>query len=769
MDNTQNNLPNEAEGKEEKKTAATEATPTSKEKSPSALEPEKPVEESKVETTSYTSAEAKDEKEETKAEPAVEKSVEATIAQEEKLSSTAVEKPVEATRDESAEAEAAEDSTKTKQAVAESANLVAKESKEAASHEPGSPETKEEVGASDEDLENDDDTAEVEADDDHEEALEEVEIPEYADYKAAALVEAAEKLMTKQPAHKLKDHFEPIRKNLMLQLNDERKEKLEEFKEQGGNELDFEYIQPLRERFKKVYGSYRLQRKKHYQELEEQLNANLSSKLALIEKLKELVTKEESIGKTFKEFNEITQAWRDTGAVPRAESHNLWQTWHHHVHIFYEYIDINKELRDLDYKKNRADKEALITKAEQLLEEKDLPKAFKALQDLHKQWKHVGPVEPENREPLWEKFSEFTKQLHDKRESYYEGLREKRDELISEKKKIVAQLEAIDINLDKHHQWQKAMKEVQAISGAFKKIGRLHHPENDAVWETYRQALRKFNHSKNQFYKNLKQEHQANLEKKRALLAKAVELKDSDDWRDTANALKKIQADWKTIGHVPHSESDKIWKQFRTACNHFFERLTENNKAKDQALEGNLNAKESLLKELQALELKASETKAAVAELKEFIGKWRAIGPVPRGKGKVEKAFNSELDVKFDAINLSRDESARLRFENKMKNLSDQGGSRSLKDERRGLQQILDEERKELGQLETNMSFFSSSNPNSPIVKEAQKKIEKQKEQIERTEAKVKMLNIEIRQVAAAQAKEEEKAGATNESTDKPE
>ena len=617
------------------------------------------------------------------------------------------------------------------------------------------PQPEEETAATDEDLENEDDTQEVESDDESEEHPEELELPDYAEYQPEKLVSEAEKLLAQQPAQKLKDHFEAIRKYLLRNLNEERAQKLEEFKEQGGNEIDFEFIQPLRERFKKVYGQYRHQRKKYYQELSDKLELNLKVKKELIEKLKNLVNKEESIGKTFKEFNEIRQEWRNTGPVPRAESHNLWQTWHHHVHNFYEYIDINKELRDLDYKKNRAEKEELIAKAKELLEWKDQPKAFKLLQELHKEWKHVGPVEPDLREKLWDTFSDITKELHDKREAYFQELREAREILVGQKRDWVEKIKAVATDFTKHHQWQKAMKEVQEYSENFKKIGRLNHPDNDPVWEDYREAMRHFNHQKNEFYKNLKKEHQVNLEKKRALVAEAEALKDSEDWRETANKLKKIQADWKIIGHVPKKESDKIWKTFRAACNHFFDRLTEHNKGRDQELEKHLEAKNALLAELKEHKLNTENSKEGVNELKDFINRWRKIGAVPRGKGKIEKQFNDALDAHFAAIDLGREEANRIRFENKMKSLEAQGGDKKLKQERRSLRQNIEEAKKELGQLETNMSFFSSSDPKSPIVKEAQKKIKRQQELLDRLEGQMKMLNVEIRQLEAEQKKEE--------------
>lgn len=617
----------------------------------------------------------------------------------------------------------------------------------------------------DDDLEQEDDTEEVHSDEDEhdEHAHHELEMPDYVEYKPVELVKEAEKLLKNEPVQNLKAHFEAIRKNVLKQLNEERQHKLEEFLESGGVEMDFEYVQPIREQFRNIYSDYKTLRQKHFKELQDTLNNNLKIKLELIEKIKEIVTKDESIGDTFKEFNAIQQEWRNTGPVPRSESADLWRTYHHHVENFYEYIKINKELRDLDFKKNREAKEDLIKQAEALLEREDVRQAFKDLQTLHKKWKNLGPVERENREPMWERFSEATKKLHEKREGFYEGLREKADDLMEDKKKLLQKLRDLDYkSINNHHKWQQSIREVEGIRKDFKKIGRINHPENDTLWDEFRQLLREFNHAKNQFYKDLKKDHHDNLAKKRELVEIAEKLKDSDDWRNTTNEMKRIQAQWKQIGHVPKSESDKIWKQFRGACNHFFDRLTEHNKDRDKQFEGNLKKKQEMLEALKAYEPPKEEQKKGVQELKKIINDWKEVGPVPRNAHKVEAEFNKVLDQKFKAIDLDRKESHRIRFENKMDAMTDGQDDRQLAHERSHIRKQIDDAQKELNQLENNMSFFSSSNPNNPLLKEAEKNIRKQKEQIELLQEKMKMLNVKIREVNKPE-EEEPKAEETKE------
>lgn len=618
---------------------------------------------------------------------------------------------------------------------------------------------KEEV-LSDEDLEKDDDTAEIHGDEDHEEEHpDELEMPDYAEFLSEDLVASAYKLLQDHPIQKLKDHFAAIRKYLMNALNEERAEKLAEFVEQGGNEIDFEFIQPLREQFRTIYSEYRKRRKKYYEDLSAQLDQNLLVKRNLIERLKELVNKEESIGDTFKEFRNIQESWRSTGPVPRNESRDLWRTYHFHVENFYEYVKINKELRDLDYKKNKEHKEELLKKSKAILESNDLREGFKQLQSLHKEWRQVGPVEPELREALWQEFSGVTKQIHEKREEFFKELREKREELLTEKRKLVQQLEEFPRNFSKHHEWQKAIQEVNGIQQAFKKIGRLNVSDNDTVWEEFRKALRDFNQAKNQFYKNLKKEHQENLDTKRSLLARAEELKESENWRDAANELKRIQAEWKKVGHVPKGESDKIWKEFRAACNHFFDRLTAHNKGRDAEFDAHNQARTEFLENLEKWTPDLKDKKEAIKNIKAKISEWRRLGaPSRKMRNELETRFNKTIDGFFKAIDLDRQESQRIRFENKVDSLASQG-ERELQKERDFLRRKLDEAKRELMQLENNLGFFSSSDPNSPIVKEARKNIDAQQRNVSGLQAQIKLLGQKLksmREEAEKDASEEQ-------------
>lgn len=628
---------------------------------------------------------------------------------------------------------------------------------QAAPKEPAASDEKPEgTSRDDEDWSDDDDEAVYSDEEHHDEYSEDEkdEMPDYSQYPSAALVKEAERLLQNEPVQTIKEHFEVIRKYLLRNLDEERQEKRDAFVADGNVEMDFQYDQPLRKRFRELFNLYRDQRKKYYRELQGQLEANLQKKKELIEQLKELVTKSETIGETFKEFNAIQAMWRETGAVPRNESATLYRNYHHHVENFYEYIKINKDLRAMDFRKNKEAKEELMRQAEALAKMDFKPEHFKKLQSLHSKWKNLGPVEKEYREPMWEQFSAATKKIRKQREAYYHDLQERKDQIIEEKKALVEKIKEIPRNHSRHGEWQKAMQAVNELAEHYKKLGRLRHPENDVVWESLKEAMREFNHAKNEFYKNLKKEHHKNLEAKKALLAKAEELKDSEQGQEATDTFKKLQADWKKIGHVPKAESEKVWKAFHAACNHYFERLTAKNKEREATLDKNVDAKKALLDELEKVDT-ATEPKEALKKVKQLIGSWKKAGPLPGAKKGMEKKFSTLLDAKFKALDMDRKESRRLQYETKMADMTEQGGDEKLKKEKDFLQRKLEEARRELNQLETNLSFFSSAQSNNPLLAEAQKNLDRKQQEIDDLLERIKMLAVKRREMKAEKEQED--------------
>ncbi|GGH72518.1 hypothetical protein GCM10011318_16540 [Phaeocystidibacter marisrubri] len=594
---------------------------------------------------------------------------------------------------------------------------------------------------------------EEDEDDDHEEDLhtdeheeddqyegQHDELPDYDHESNEKLLAAAEHWSKHDDLKSAKNHIEAIRTALLKRLDEERNEKKEEFLANGGVEIDFQYDQADRRKFRTFYSTYKERRRNARKQLEEQLQNNLNVKRSIIDAVKEIPGAEGSAQEKYKRFRELQDRWRDTGPVPRAESRDLYNNYHFHVDQFYDFLRISNELRELDFKKNQAAKEALIAEAEKLAGSEVNPEMFASLQRLHKSWKEIGPVERDIRDAMWEKFSEATKLIHDKRHKYYEGLKTSREERLAKKAEYVDQMAAMDLSkIKSHRDWQKAIQQMNEWRDAFKKLGRIHLPGNDELWERYSDINRNFNKTKNNFYKELKREQRENLDKKKALLDRAIELKDSTDWREAANELKALQRKWKTIGFAPRAESDKIWNEFRAACNQFFERLKDKNSEQDAAYEGNYTKKTELLEKVKAFDPVAADR--GVDALKGFIEEWKSLGSVPRAKKDIEGEFNAILDKHFSALKIDKKESAMIRFENRLHHIAQDGDQRSMDKEYHQLRRKIDEAEKELRQLENNMGFFANSDPKNPLVREAQKNIDRHKEQIELLKDKLRLLN----------------------------
>lgn len=565
------------------------------------------------------------------------------------------------------------------------------------------------------------------------------ELPDYDHEPNDKLLEAASHWAKHDDIRKAKNHIEAIRTALLKRLDDERNEKKEEFLANGGVEIDFQYDQADRRAFREIYGGFRDKRRQFRKQLEDQLQTNLNLKRAIIDAIKEIPEAEGSAQEKYKHFRELQDRWRETGPVPRAESRDLYNNYHFHVDQFYDFLRISNELREMDFKKNQEAKEELISKAEELAKAEVNQETFTALQRLHKMWKEIGPVERDVRDAIWEKFSEATKVIHDKRHNYYEALKTSREERLAEKAKFVEQMKSMNLSEFKSHRdWQKAITQMNEWRDAFKKLGRIHLPGNDELWEAYSEINRNFNRTKNAFYKDLKKEQRENLDKKKALLDRANELKDSSDWKEVANELKGLQRQWKNTGFAPRAESDKIWNDFRAACNHFFERLKNKNKEQDKAFEGNLDTKKALLAKVEAFDPVKAEK--GVDDLKNFIEEWKGIGPVPRSERDIETQFNALLDKHFGALKIDKKQSAMIRFENRLHHLAQGDDHRGMDKERDMLRRKIDDARKELNQLENNMGFFAHSDPKNPLVREAQKNIDRHKEQIELLKEKLSLL-----------------------------
>ncbi len=594
------------------------------------------------------------------------------------------------------------------------------------------------AGEEDEDHEDEDEDHEEEDDEHHEGA---VEVPDLEPLSLEELYSLTKELIQEHPVQRIKEHVDQIKHHFFTKAKAERLDKLEAFVADGGKEEDFELEQPIRETFKQLVDTYRKERQAYMKDLEKRLNENLVAREQVIEEIKNLLQSEEKFSETFQHFRELQEKWRSIGPVPRAQNSEIWRTYHHHVENFYDYLRLNDELRDLDFKKNLEHKKQLIARAKELVAMENVHEAFKKLQKLHKEWKEQGgPVAKEHRDTTWDEFSELTKQIHDKRHAHYDELQEHWEENLKLREKICEKIEeASRAELKSHGKWQAKIKEVRAYAEAFRAAGRVPKGKSSEIWNRFREALRLFNHAKNEFYKELKDKYKGNLEDRKKLIDAAEAIKDSDDWKGTAEKLKRLQRDWKKIGPVAHADNQKTWRRFHDACDHFFTKRKEHFAEQDKEYEDNYAAKEKLMSELEAYEPGANAGEA-VAKLKEFMAQWREIGFVPRSKMGIDKNWKQLVDMKFDQLKLSGKEKSSARFKNKIEILAAKGG-RDLNREKSQLKRDLNSAQDELRTLEANIQMLSpTGNKDNPLVAQVEKSIAAQKDKIQKLKDKMKLI-----------------------------
>ncbi len=590
----------------------------------------------------------------------------------------------------------------------------------------------------DEEESTDDEEEVTSSDDEEKEEDDEDEGKDYSELSEKELISEFKSLIKNNPVQKIKNEVEEIRSEFNSKFNDLLEQKKEEFLADGGNIIDFQYTTPLKKEFNSLYFDYKEKRNKYYKNLKRDLQANLEKRQELIEELKGLLNAEESMGKTYNHFKDIQNRWHEAGPIPRDKYNLVWNNYHHHVENFYDFLHLNREFRDMDFKHNLEQKLKLIGRAEELAQEKNVNKAFRELQMLHKMWKEdVGPVAKEYREDVWDKFSEATKVIHDKRHAHLEEQEKEYETNYEVKKDLINQIKQVTENTKPSHQaWQNSIKKVQELRDAYFAAGKVPRALNKGIWNAFKDATRTFNRTKNAYYKDQKKEQYANLEKKRELVKIAEDNKDSEDLQATTPLMKKIQADWKKIGHVPRKYSDKVWKQFKGACNHYFDRLHAQKDEEKVEEKEHLEAKEELLEKMNNLEL-SGEHKEDLKTIKSNINEWKKIGRVPYKKRNIEQKFNKTLDGLFSKLDVSKKDAELIKFENKLNTLSNRDDERKLKNEHFFISKKINETKDEIRQLENNLSFFKHVEDDNPLVKEVHNNIAKHKEQLEVWKAKL--------------------------------
>ena len=583
-----------------------------------------------------------------------------------------------------------------------------------------------------------------ESEDDSIKEKHEIPVLDYDAMSMEALTDELEKLVNNEKVMAIKDHVEGIRKAFSDKYHHFIDEKKEEFLAQNNEEgLDFEYHFPLKNKFDGIYNAYKASKAKHFKQLQNNLEQNFAVREGLIEELKNLIDSGDSnIGDMFKKVNDIRERWKNAGAIPRDKYNILWNNYHFHIERFYDIMHLDKEARDLDLKHNLEQKQQIILKATALLNEEDVMKAFRELQLLHRVWKEeIGPVDREHREAIWDEFSEITKQMHDKREALYAVARGKETDNLAVKNEIIVLIEALGTEkIDSHSGWQAQIKKMEALREAFFKAGKVPAEVTEETWAKFKNAVRSFNANKNVFYKDIKHEQHENLTKKLELVEKAKSLKESTDFAATTPIMKKIQDDWKKIGHVPRKYSDSIWKDFKDACNAYFDRMHEAKNAETGEEVEAFEKKKAFLEELKSFTL-TGEHKADLDAIKEHIATWKTFGKVPFNRRHIEGKFNKILDALFEKLSMSKKDTEMMRFSNRLEQMSDNDDKRALEQEQFFIRKKIDEVQSEIFQLENNIQFISSSSKGeNPFIKEVQKNIERHKDDLKLWKEKLQQI-----------------------------
>ncbi len=569
-----------------------------------------------------------------------------------------------------------------------------------------------------------------------------------------ALKQEFKKLLHTEKVQAIKKHVDAIKNEFDKKYEELLEEKKEEYVADGGEEYDFKYEHPLHREFYTLINEYRDKRNQYYKDLEVVHQENLIKRREIIEEIKNLINVEENINTTFKHFQQLQDRWRKAGAVSHSEYNDLWNNYYHHVENFYDFIDLSRDLRDIDFKRNLEEKQKIVEKAEALAEsDVDPIKAFHELQLLHKVWKEdIGPVAREYREEIWHRFSNATKAVHEKRQYYFDNLDKMYEANAVKKNEIIEKLKTVaERKITTHGAWQKGIKEVENLREQFLNTGRVPNTLTEEIWHKFKEVVREFNRKKNSYYKNLKKEQQENLEKKLALLEIAKNNKDSQDWEAVTPVMKKIQEDWKAIGNVPKKNTDKIWKEFRKACNDYFDqyhKAVRNNQNKEFE---SLEKKKEFLDKIKEYQLGDNREKE-LETLQGFVEQWDSFGKVPHAKKGIDLKFHKIIDSFYKKLDFDKQEIELIKYNNKLERLANDDNEDLLTNEMMFVRRKIDEIKAEVLQLENNLQFFSNVDDKNPLVRDVIRNINHQKETLETWKAKLR----ELRTLQNAQSKEEE-------------
>ena len=569
-------------------------------------------------------------------------------------------------------------------------------------------------------------------------------------------VETAQKLTKDEVLAKLKEIAANVETALKADIdslkqafyklhNAEQEAARKQFIENGGSAEDFiPTPDTAEEEFKNVMSVIKEKRSELAAEQEKQREMNLQVKLSIIEELKDLVESPDDPNKNYAEFKKLQQQWNEITLVPPAKVNELWKNYQLYVEKFYDLLKLNNEFREYDFKKNLEIKQRLCEAAEKLADEPDVVSAFHQWQKLNEEFRDTGPVAKEQRDEIWARFKAATTAIHRRHQQHFEALKEKERNNLDQKTVICEIVEAIDCSeLTTPSKWEEKAQEVIALQAKWKTIGYAPQKMNVQIYERFHKACDEFFHKRSEFFKSMKENMNANLEKKRALCEKAETLKDSTDWKATADALTKLQKEWKTIGPVNKRHSNEVWKRFITACDYFFEQRNKAQSSQRSQEQENLEKKKAIIDQLNAIDENA-DSEEVTQQVRDLMKQWNSIGHVPiKDKDKIYKRYRNIVDKLFEQFNISASNRKLSNFKASVNSMQESGSQ--LYREREKLVRIYENMKSELQTYENNLGFLNaSSKKGSNLLLELNRKVDKLKADIELAKEKIKVLDESI-------------------------
>lgn len=564
---------------------------------------------------------------------------------------------------------------------------------------------------------------------------------EYAGKTKAELVELMAAAIAERPIQQLRTTVEAIKISFYKLNRADIEIAKAAFIAEGKPEEEFvAEVDPLEVQLKSSIAEYRTKRDHYMANIESEKENNYKAKLAIIEELKELCNSSETLHNTFAAFRDLQNRWKEIGVVPQEKIKDLWDTYHHHVENFYNFIKINKELRDIDLKRNYEAKMLLCEEAEALMLDPSATSAFHKLQKLHDEWRETGPVAVEFKDQIWERFKEASTRINKRHQEYYDSIKGDQEQNLKLKEELCLKVEELAVQpFTSRKEWSDAGEQIAEIQKVWKTIGFAPKKDNTAVYERFRGACDKFFEAKRNFFGELKSEMDNNMQAKVDLCIQAEALSESEDWKAATDAIIELQKKWKESGTVARKHADEVWKRFRGACDKFFERKSEHFNNADSKFAENLEAKKQLLKEL----VEAAEDKATLTfdKLKEYQRRWSEIGFVPiKQKEAIAKQYKEVVDSLFNTLRGGEGERRIERFKEKVSSMKESGKGK-ISSEREKLYNKVRQIESDIQVWENNIGFFAKSKNADALVKEVEKKIAKAKEEIAEIVEKVKLID----------------------------